>query len=209
MKVGVIDYGVGNLGSVVRAIQSLDSNAALVQDPTLIGDFDRLVLPGVGNYAACAELLRVGNWQEPIRLAVQEQEIPLLGICVGMQLLGRGSEEVGADGLRGSGLNLIPGYVSHLQKLGCRLRLPHVGWNNVILASAKESLFTDVPEADYYFVHSYCFIPDVESSVIAKAEYGVEFAAAIHSGHVWGTQFHPEKSSRAGLAVLKNFIEAV
>lgn len=209
MKVGVIDYGVGNLGSVLRALEELRVAPVLVNRAVDMHAMNSLVLPGVGNFADCASLLRAGGWVEALRQEVIGYGRPLLGICVGMQLLADASTE-GVDDARGTpGLGLIPGRVEHLRLLGCGLRVPHVGWNSITRSGAADPLFDGIPDGtDFYFVHSYAFVPHDSANVLATADYGVPVTAAVRCGHVWGTQFHPEKSSRAGSRLLRNFIES-
>ena len=210
MKVGVIDYGVGNLGSVLRALEELRVAPNLITRATDMHAMDSLILPGVGNFADCALLLNEGGWFQALQDEVQGGKKPLLGVCVGMQLLASCSTE-GADQDAPSGtpgLGFIPGRVEHLKSLGCHLRLPHVGWNAVTPASTCGGLFDGIPiGTDFYFVHSYAFVPDDPSDVLATTEYGLPVTAAVRKGHVWGAQFHPEKSSRAGFRFLRNFIE--
>lgn len=209
MKVGVIDYGVGNLGSVVRALQVLRVTPILVDRVTDVQSMDCLILPGVGNFADCARTLEKGQWTAAIKEAVIGYKKPLLGICVGMQLLADSSAEGAVSGELVSGLGFIPGKVKHLRSFGCDLRVPHAGWNAVNYGLKKDSLFDEIPaETDFYFVHSYAFEVKNDSDVIATTDYGVSVTAAVRRDHVWGTQFHPEKSSKAGLKVLKNFIES-
>jgi glutamine amidotransferase len=210
MKVGVIDYGVGNLGSVMRALEELRVMPSLVSCALDMKAMDCLILPGVGNFADCAKLLNKGGLSEALKDEVLGFDKPLLGVCVGMQLLATFSME-GADSNESNGvagLGLIPGRVEHLRKLGCELPVPHVGWNSVTPACSNSGLFDGIPEGtDFYFVHSYALITEAENDVLAVTDYGVPFTAAVRRGIVWGTQFHPEKSSRAGLRLLRNFIE--
>jgi glutamine amidotransferase len=125
-----------------------------------------------------------------------------------MQLLADSSTEGSINGESVMGLGFIPGKVQHLADMGCQLRVPHVGWNAVTSAHPQDYLFHEVPpETDFYFVHSYAFLPENVTDVIATTHHDIIVTAAIRSGHVWGTQFHPEKSSKAGFRVLKNFIE--
>ena len=208
MKVGVIDYGVGNLGSVVRALEVLRVTPLLVDRPTDMHAADRLILPGVGNFADCFGMLEVGQWITALKEEVLGYDRPLLGVCLGMQLLADSSTEGSVGGESVLGLGFVPGKVQHLGVLGCQLRVPHVGWNAVTSAQAQDHLFHEIPpETDFYFVHSYAFVAQDASDVIATAHYGSTITAAVRRGHVWGTQFHPEKSSKAGFKVLKNFIE--
>jgi len=208
MRVGVIDYGVGNLGSVMRALEELRVAPVLINRAVDLHATDGLILPGVGNFADCAGLLREGGWFEALRQEVNGYGRPLLGICVGMQLLADVSTE-GTDDIRGAlGLGFIPGRVEHLRDLGCGLRVPHVGWNSITRRSPADPLFDGIPDGtDFYFVHSYAFVPQDQTNVLADVDYGVTVAASVRRGHVWGTQFHPEKSSRAGFRLLRNFIE--
>lgn len=209
MKVGVIDYGVGNLGSVVRALQVLRVTPMLVDQAIDVHSMDGLILPGVGNFADCARTLEKNQWTTAIKEVVIAYKKPLLGICVGMQLLADSSTEGAVNGELVSGLGFIPGKVKHLRSFGCDLRVPHAGWNAVNYGLKKDSLFDEIPaETDFYFVHSYAFEVKNDSDVIATTEYGVSVTAAVRRDHVWGTQFHPEKSSKAGFKVLKNFIES-
>lgn len=208
MKVGVIDYGVGNLGSVLRALEELRVAPVLVNRATDMHATDCLILPGVGNFADCARLLNEGGWSSALRDEVFGYNRPLLGVCVGMQLLADSSTEGAVEGENTPGLGFIPGQVQHLRTLGCTLRVPHVGWNGITRTGPDEPLFRGIPDGtDFYFVHSYAFAPADGAHVLATTDYGVPITAAVRRGHVWGTQFHPEKSSRAGFRLLKNFIE--
>lgn len=208
MKVGVIDYGVGNLGSVLRALEELRVAPVLVNRAADMHATDCLILPGVGNFADCARLLEVGGWTTALRDEVLGYSRPLLGVCVGMQLLADSSTEGASEGEDAPGLGFIPGQVRHLRSFGCTQRVPHVGWNGITRTRTDDHLFDDIPDGtDFYFVHSYAFAPQDAADVLATTDYGVPVTAAVRRGHVWGTQFHPEKSSRAGFRLLKNFIE--
>jgi glutamine amidotransferase len=211
MRVGLLDYGAGNLGSVGRALEELRVTPLQVSRPVDMHATDCLILPGVGNFADCARLLKTGGWFDALREEVLHYKKPLLGICVGMQLLAdfstEGAEE-SPDG-RVNGLGLIPGRVEHLRTLGCVQRIPHVGWNSIVQRSPTPDLLSGIPDdTDFYFVHSYAFEPQDRDDVIARTHYGIWVTAAVNRGRVFGTQFHPEKSSRAGFRVLSNFIHA-
>jgi glutamine amidotransferase len=207
MKVGVIDYGVGNLGSVLRAVEALRVTPVLVNRAQDMHATDCLILPGVGHFADCVGLLNKGGWVQALRDEVLGHNRPLLGVCLGMQLLADASME-GATNAQGvPGLGLVPGRVEHLRTLGCQARVPHVGWNAIARATAKSHLLDGIPDGtDFYFVHSYAFVPTDEQDVLATTDCGIPVTAAVYRGHVWGTQFHPEKSSRAGFQLLRNFI---
>ncbi|WP_368930232.1 imidazole glycerol phosphate synthase subunit HisH [Achromobacter xylosoxidans] len=211
MKVGVIDYGVGNLGSVLRALDELRVSPQLITQPAQASSMDKLILPGVGNFADCIEQLEKDGWVEELKSQVLGGGKSLLGVCVGMQLLATCSAE-GSPSVDGEqhpgGLGFVPGRVEHLRQLGCGLRVPHVGWNSVRGIAEQEGLFAGIPEGtDFYFVHSYAYVPDDPADSIAVADYGTTFTAAVRRGNVWGTQFHPEKSSKAGLRLIKNFVD--
>ena len=209
MKVGVIDYGVGNLGSVLRSLEELKVQPVLVNRALDLHANDCLILPGVGNFSDCVRLLSAGGWQSALLDEVRGYGRPLLGVCVGMQLLADYSTEGAddADAERQPGLGLIPGHVDHLRALGCTQRVPHVGWNGVVSTKGDAGLFEGIPDTtDFYFVHSYAFTPEDPQDVLATTDYGITVTAAVQRGRIWGTQFHPEKSSRAGMRLLRNFI---
>jgi len=206
LKVGILDYGVGNLASVYRALEHLATAPIAVSRAVDIHKVDKLILPGVGSFTDCKLILDQGGWSDELREAVLVNKKPLLGICLGMQLLAGLGEEGAYDWNFTKGLGLIPGKVLNLLSLGCDKRTPHVGWNTVYLKN-QNSLFKNISTAtDFYFVHSYAFVPDDEQMIIAEVNHGVTFAAAVAHDQVWGTQFHPEKSSKAGLQILKNFV---
>ncbi len=210
MRVGLIDYGVGNLGSVMRALEELRVSPILVSRAVDMHGTDCLILPGVGNFSDCARLLAAGDWVPALRDEVLGRDKPLLGVCVGMQLLASCSTEGAAGQGEGDtpGLGFIPGRVEHLRTLGCHLRVPHVGWSEVESRAGRGGLFDGIPDGtDFYFVHSYAFVPEAAEDVLATTDYGVTVTAAVRRGRVWGTQFHPEKSSRAGFRLLRNFLE--
>jgi glutamine amidotransferase len=208
MKVGLIDYGVGNLGSVLRALEDLQVKPLLIDRPKDLHSVDCVILPGVGNFSDCAHLLRASGWDQALHDEVIAGQKPLLGVCVGMQLLADMSVE-GADTSNATpGLGFIPGDIVHLSTLGCQDRIPHVGWNSIIRKDNKaDPLLSSIPDGtDFYFVHSYAFVAKDENDVLATTDYGVPITAAVRRGHIWGTQFHPEKSSRAGFQLLRNFL---
>jgi glutamine amidotransferase len=205
MKVGIVSYGMGNLGSVRRALEDLGVAPFVAEHPAALFEANRIVLPGVGAFAEGMAHLRAAGWVDALRHQVREGGKPLLGICLGMQLLADDGDEGGAT----AGLALVPGRVRRLDALGCTLRIPHVGWNEVAFAP-EDPLFRGVAQqTDFYFVHSYAFAPTRAGDVSGTTEYGVRVAAAVRAGNVFGVQFHPEKSSRAGRLLLRNFLEYV
>jgi imidazole glycerol-phosphate synthase subunit HisH len=203
MKVGVVNYGMGNLGSVRRALEDLRAEVVIAEDPQTLREVDRIILPGVGAFGEGMARLRSGGWVDALRAQVEESGTPLLGICLGMQMLGTSSAENGFS----EGLDFIAGRVRRLDAIGCSLRIPHVGWNDVGFQDGAR-LFHQIPQSsDFYFVHSYALEPDDPGDLCATTTYGARLAAAVQKGHVFGTQFHPEKSSRAGRQVLRNFLD--
>jgi glutamine amidotransferase len=194
---------MGNLGSVRRTLSELGVEPYIAEHPDALSAANRIILPGVGAFPEGMERLRHGGWVEVIHRLVHADNVPMLGICLGMQMLATFGEE----GAGSAGLALIDGRVKRLDAFGCKLRIPHVGWNDVIV-TANEPLFARIPQgSDFYFVHSYAFAAADQQDVIAVANYDVEMAAAVRRRHVFGTQFHPEKSSRAGRQLLRNFLE--
>jgi glutamine amidotransferase len=203
MKVAVIDYGMGNLGSVRRALAELGVETIIARQPEELASADKLVLPGVGSFSDGMAQLTKHGWAAAIREETGSGK-PLLGICLGMQLLA----SRGTEGGNNAGLDLVPGEVKRLDALGSDQRIPHVGWNNIQLRGQSQELFAGISSGtDFYFVHSFAFEETDPHDVIAKVDYGVSLTAAIARGPVFGTQFHPEKSSKAGFRLLRNFLD--
>lgn len=205
-KIVVVDYHKGNLLSVARGIADAGAEALVTDDPDAIAAADALVLPGVGAFGDAMAYMGPSGQADAIRDAVAAGA-PFLGICLGLQLLfERGSECEGADWAQG--LGILKGSVTRLES--GRLKVPHVGWDQVHLTDHGRAcpLFAGVPEgANVYFTHSYALADDVDPSVVAaRTHYTRSFASAVWSGNVFGVQFHPEKSSAMGLAILKNFV---
>ncbi len=206
----VIDAGLGNIGSVVAALQRQIGTVQRLADPPgpeATSGFSHAVLPGVGSFTTGMEALRQRGWADWLLGQWCPLDRPLLGICLGMQLLAtRGSEgAVSADGAT-TGLNLIPGTVERIRPDG-DLPLPHVGWNAVDWAGSAGSLAKGLPPGgDFYFVHSYAFTPADSAHALASADYGGMFTAVVGQGTCYGVQFHPEKSQRLGRQLLSNFL---
>lgn len=202
MKIGVVNYGMGNLGSVRRALEDIGADVVIVEHPSRLSEVGRIVLPGVGAFGEGMERLRQAGWVDVLQEVVIQQRMPMLGICLGMQMLATTGDEGGLV----PGLGLVPGQVQRLDILGCKLRIPHVGWNDV-RCKVDDVLFNAIPDlSDFYFVHSYAFVPEDVGHVIATVPYGLDVTAVIRNGNVFGCQFHPEKSSKAGRQLLKNFM---
>lgn len=203
MKVAIVNYGMGNLGSVRRALDDLGADVFIAEHPAALFDANRIVLPGVGAFPEGMTRLRDNGWVDTMRRLVREEGRPLLGICLGMQMLASEGEEGGVN----KGLGFIEGRVRRLNELGCTLRIPHVGWNEVAFTDPGP-LFAHIPaQSDFYFVHSYALEPARAEHVLATTHYGEKFTSAVRDGNVFGTQFHPEKSSKAGRQLLRNFLD--
>ena len=196
MEVTLIDSPVANVANIARALRHVGADLRITRDPQTIADADKIVLPGVGSFIAAIQWLREQRIDEAIRHAASNGT-SLLGICVGHQLLFDISHEMGAT----AGLGLVRGEV---RKFNGSLPVPQIGWNRVVVL--RSSLFEGIADATpFYFVNSYAAtsVP----SEIARADYGGTFTAAIQSGKIFGVQFHPEKSSEAGLRLLRNFVQ--
>jgi len=209
VKVMVIDVGLGNIGSVLAAFERLGVSVELLSQPPDDADsFSHVVLPGVGAYSAGMDALISRGWNGWLHNIWAPLHKPLLGICLGMQLLSTQGLE-GADiGETVSGLNLIPGEVIRMDP-GPGLALPHVGWNDVHFHNSDCPIFRGiVQDGDFYFVHSYAFKPYSAEHIQASSHYGSSFVVAVGDSirNVWGMQFHPEKSQKLGSRLLLNFL---
>lgn len=194
----IVDYGVGNLKSVSNAMAYLGLSTKITADPREMELADAIILPGVGAFPDAAEKLRAPGLDKV--LIAQAAKKPILGICLGMQLLFDRGEEVRLC----DGLGLVPG---HVAKIETEYKLPHIGWNSVKFQN-DSPLFRGLDDGAYvYFVHTFCGYADSEADVIARTDYGPSVVAAVSHGNVYGCQFHPEKSGEIGLAILKNFGE--
>lgn len=198
----VIDYGAGNLRSVLHALNHLQvDNVRVARSAYELRGADKIILPGVGAFGAGMQKLEEQGLIQPIREAVYAGT-PYLGICLGMQFLFDVSDEMGDF----PGLGLLPGHVTRLVDRG-DLKVPHMGWNRLDQRRTSP-LFRDVPADGYaYFVHSYHCVPAEESDIAVTVEYGGPVVAAVQRDHIYGVQFHPEKSQQTGLRVLSNFLE--
>jgi imidazole glycerol-phosphate synthase subunit HisH len=195
----IIDYGMGNLRSVEKAVEAAGGRPLITGDPDVVRQGERLILPGVGAFGDAMENLRRHKLDDAIRDAVSAGK-PFLGLCLGLQLLFTRSEEFGSH----EGLNLIPGRVRRFEDPG--LLVPHVGWNQ-IEGWLPDPLLKDIPEGSYfYFVHSYYVEPDRAEDVLRWTSYGHRFCSIAGRDRVWGAQFHPEKSQDSGKKLLRNFL---
>ena len=194
----IVDYGVGNLKSVTNAMHYLGFDTRITSDPAELEQADAIILPGVGAFPDAAEKLCAPGLDKV--LLAQAEKKPILGICLGMQLLFDRGEEIRPC----AGLGLVHGSVRRIET---DRKLPHIGWNSLAFQN-HSPLFRGLDDGVYvYFVHTFCGVADRESDVIARTEYGPSVVAAVSCGNVYGCQFHPEKSGETGLVILKNFGE--
>lgn len=200
--VAIVDYGVGNLFSLKSSFAAIGVEAVVSADPKVLESADRIILPGVGAFEDAAKKLRNSGLDKVLK-ELAEKGKPLMGICLGMQLLFEKSYEYGEH----EGLGLIKGAVKPIKDvIPSDLKIPHIGWNPLVIKKSSP-LFSKINDGDcVYFVHSF-YAADCDDSVIAVSEYGAELTAAVQSKNVFGCQFHPEKSGKVGLNILKAFVE--
>jgi glutamine amidotransferase len=200
--IAIVDYGMGNLRSVAKAFEFLGADVAVTSRPEDLAAAEKLVLPGVGAFCDGMKNLKSAGLEGPLRKEVLENKKPVLGICLGMQLFAIDSEEGGHH----AGLGYLQAHVRRLRVEGTGLKVPHVGWNDVFPRSGA-ALFEKIPEKpSFYFVHSFAVECADGQDVAATCSYGGEFCAAVQRENIYGVQFHPEKSQKDGMCVLRNFI---
>ncbi|MBP3657384.1 MAG: imidazole glycerol phosphate synthase subunit HisH [Clostridia bacterium] len=201
--IAIIDYGVGNLFSLRSSLAMIGTQAEVTADPARIAAADRLILPGVGAFGDARAQLAATGLDRVVKEAAASGKM-LMGICLGMQLLFEKSYEFGEH----EGLGLIPGQVVDMTpRITPGLKVPHIGWNGLEITKKDHPLMRGLEDGDcVYFVHSYCAV-DCADSLVARTEYGGEITAAVARGNVCGCQFHPEKSGRVGLQILRSFCE--
>lgn len=202
MTITIIDYDAGNVGSVLNICKKAGGKAALSADPEQIAAAGKIILPGVGHFGRAMERLNTSGIRAALD-AAKDRGVPILGICLGMQLLTKHSVEGDAEGL-----GWIDAHTSQFE-LPAAFKVPHMGWNDV--AFTRPDVLTGglEDEARFYFVHKYLVEADDESAVLGRTDYGGPFVSVVQSGNVWGFQCHPEKSHRYGLQVIRNFIDKV
>ena len=201
--IAIIDYGVGNLFSLHQSFLKIGADTVVTGDPSVIKSAERVILPGVGAYGEAAEKIKNTGLDKIVREVVSDGK-PLLGICLGMQLLFEYGTEFGHN----EGLGLLKGHVKTMRdEIGDALKLPQIGWNALAFPGEKHPIFRYINEGDHvYFVHSY-YGANCDESVIATTEYGATLTAAVGRGNVCGCQFHPEKSGNVGLNILRGFCD--
>ncbi len=197
--IAIVDYGMGNLRSVQKAFEKVGTEALISRDPDTIRNADHLVLPGVGAFPECMRNLTRLSLIEPILEFISSGR-PFLGICLGLQLLFDESEEFGVH----PGLKIVQGVVKGFDR-NMGLKIPHMGWNQVLFRN-NEPVFQGIPNGSYfYFVHSFYVVPQNESDIAGETEYGIKFTCAVAKENIVALQFHPEKSQENGLKILSNF----
>jgi glutamine amidotransferase len=201
-EIVMIDYGASNIRSAQKAFEAVGAAITLTDDPHIVRQAQKLVLPGVGAFGAGMDALRARELDAAVCDRVR-QGMPLLGICLGMQFLFENSDEMGLH----EGLGLVPGRVTRFELADSKLKVPHMGWNR-IEHQANHPLLRGVPNGVYaYFVHSYYCVPFAAENIVATTCYGEAFASIVAKDNVYGIQFHPEKSQRYGLQILRNYAE--
>jgi glutamine amidotransferase len=199
--ISIVDYGVVNLGSIRNMLHKLGIEAGLASTPQDLARATKIILPGIGHFDNGMRALSERGLVEPLRAKALAERVPLLGICLGMQLLGAASEE-GAQ----PGMGVVPGRCIRFRfPPGSSFKVPHMGWNEIIPQRESALLAGLSTPARFYFTHSFHFVCDEAQDVLATVKHGIEFTACIARGNVMGVQFHPEKSHRFGMALLRNF----
>ena len=202
MKVGIVDYGMGNVYSVISALEMIGADVIVCRTPESLKEVDRIILPGVGGFEDCMDTIKTKGFKEALNEEVIDLGKPIYGICLGMQIMGRTSTEFGEH----KGLGWINGDVIKVKPNSKSLKIPHVGWNDINYKDGS-FLFAGLPKSpDFYFVHSYYLHCDQTEDVAATCVYGQVITASIKKDNIFATQFHPEKSQDYGLKLLKNFL---
>lgn len=201
-KVGIIDYGMGNLHSVKRKFDRIGARAIVTSDPQQLASMDKVVLPGVGHFAKAMENLTSLGLIDALNEIVRDGTTPILGICLGMQLFANSSEEGNVAGLGWIDAEVVRFRVNDT----LRFKVPHMGWN-AISAKKESPLLSEIsPESEFYFVHSYHFKCHHSGDVLCETDYNYPFTSAVAKNNIYGVQFHPEKSHDAGEMMLRNFV---
>lgn len=201
--IAIVDYGVGNLNSVKNAIHFIGGKAVITDRPDIIQKAEKIILPGVGAFADGMKFIKQRNLIDPLREEAVNKKKPFLGLCLGMQLLALDSNEYGLH----PGLGFIKAHVRKFKFPNNTLRIPHVGWNDIIPKPNSILLAGFIQNPIFYFVHSF-YLTDINPrSVKGVCNYGIDFPAVIEIGNIFATQFHPEKSQNDGLLLLKNFLD--
>lgn len=202
MRLSIVDAGLGNIKSIRRMVEHIGGSADIISDPAELASAQAVLLPGVGHYDYGMQLLHEGGWVEPLGEAARIRKIPFLGICLGMQLMCRGSEEGNRPGL-----GWIAADVKRIDTGGDpAVKIPHIGWTDTIVDRSGDILPDDDPDLRFYYVHSYRAVCDDPAEVLCSADYGSRFTSGFVSGNLRGVQFHPEKSHRFGMELFRRWL---
>lgn len=203
--IAIVDYDMGNTGSILNMVKKAGGEAIISSDPEQIENADKLILPGVGAFDAGIQNLAKVGLVNIFRKKVTEQKTPILGICLGMQLLTKRSEEGVLQGL-----GLVDASTVRFKLISSSgLRVPHMGWNSVVVRKESPLFYDMYPDPIFYFVHSYHVVCRNSEDVLSTTNYGYDFASSLQIGNIFGTQFHPEKSHKYGLKLMRNFVELI
>jgi glutamine amidotransferase len=200
--VGIIDYGLGNINAFANIYYQLKVPFKIITSKSEVREATKLILPGVGSFDNAMSLFNKSGLIDEVESQVYDNKVPILGICVGMQILASNSDEG-----KSTGLNWIPGHVKLIDtsRVNHHIKVPHMGWNNVNIVKQNELLSNVENNSDFYFLHSYFFECEDSSNSIALTSYGNEFTCAVNKNNIYGVQFHPEKSHDQGVKILQNF----
>lgn len=200
----IIDYGMGNIGTIINKLEKLDISVQTTSDPSSILSAEKIILPGVGSFDAGIKNINALNLIESLQKAILEDKTPILGICLGMQLFTKKSEEGSLGGLGLFGCNTIKFRIPDFNN---QMKIPHIGWNTIRILNTSPLLENINSDARFYFVHSYHVNCQIPGLVTAVTNYGYDFPSIIQKNNIYGVQFHPERSHSQGLTILKNFAE--
>lgn len=193
---------MGNISSVANAFEFIGADVSVISDPNEIEPAVRIVLPGVGSFQEGMKNLMKFKWIKPLEQKILDEKVPFLGICLGMQLIAT----IGYENGPYKGLNWVSGVVEKIETVDNSIRIPHIGWNDIRVNQDTKLYNSMDSNFDVYFLHSYHFIPKNRSIISGTCHYGIDFAASIEYENIFATQYHPEKSSKVGLNILKNFL---
>ena len=202
IPITIVDYGMGNMGSLTNMFRRIGVKSEIASDPRSIESARKIILPGVGAFGAAMDRIDALGLRDVLRAKALEERVPFMGICLGMQLMTRSSEE----SLGAKGLNLIAADTLRFPR-SSELKVPHMGWNEVTVGSLTALTSPLPPEPRFYFVHSYYVRTDDPADVMLSCHYGQNFDAGLNRGNLFGAQFHPEKSHKFGMAMLRGFAE--
>lgn len=198
--IGILSYGVGNIKAIEKVFNHLRLPVEILTNPEKVKNFEKLILPGVGAFDYAMQKFTDSGFKEVVLDRVKNEGVPILGICVGMQMLAGGSEEGELEGL-----NLVPGKVKEFNQDFSRFPMPHMGWNEVLASSRSSTLFEGLEDPRFYFLHSFYFECENPENELAHCTYESEFVCAVQNENVYGVQFHPEKSHHFGVKLIENF----